>query len=233
MRIFTCDRPAWADLDLRQISFTSVSPISSCGQHRSVWCGCVTSFTHALRKIFYNLFTFKNIWELSSPALSVLAWDDLILILNYFRTINEVENQILTRDSKGITQEQLNEFRASFNHFDKSRLEIDNLFWLVDTMLISDWWTQYNTDRWLVDNLVFQIWSSEPRGVQELLDISWILCWSGQAGRDWLPENPLHRGPQRQWICSVRLLPRLHDQRINWCWHRRASHWQLQDLGRR
>merc|ERR1712203_151081 len=28
---------------------------------------------------------------------------------------------ILTRDSKGITQEQLNEFRASFNHFDKSR----------------------------------------------------------------------------------------------------------------
>jgi len=34
---------------------------------------------------------------------------------------NEVENQILTRDSKGITQEQLNEFRASFNHFDKSR----------------------------------------------------------------------------------------------------------------
>merc|ERR1711981_1069382 len=32
-----------------------------------------------------------------------------------------VENQILTRDSKGITQEQLNEFRASFNHFDKSR----------------------------------------------------------------------------------------------------------------
>merc|ERR1712080_730375 len=37
------------------------------------------------------------------------------------RTINEVENQILTRDSKGITQEQLNEFRASFNHFDKSK----------------------------------------------------------------------------------------------------------------
>ena len=41
-----------------------------------------------------------------------------------FRTINEVENQILTRDSKGITQEQLNEFRASFNHFDKSRFVI-------------------------------------------------------------------------------------------------------------
>lgn len=27
----------------------------------------------------------------------------------------------MTRDSKGITQEQLNEFRGSFNHFDKNR----------------------------------------------------------------------------------------------------------------
>lgn len=33
----------------------------------------------------------------------------------------QVENQILTRDSKGITQEQLTEFRSSFNHFDKNR----------------------------------------------------------------------------------------------------------------
>uniref|UniRef100_A0A8C5Q9F5 Actinin alpha 4 n=1 Tax=Leptobrachium leishanense TaxID=445787 RepID=A0A8C5Q9F5_9ANUR len=35
------------------------------------------------------------------------------------RTINEVENQILTRDAKGISQEQMHEFRVSFNHFDK------------------------------------------------------------------------------------------------------------------
>ena len=49
-------------------------------------------------------------------------WPLLIAIsFSVNRTINEVENQILTRDSKGITQEQLNEFRASFNHFDKSR----------------------------------------------------------------------------------------------------------------
>ena len=34
-------------------------------------------------------------------------------------TINEVENQILTRDAKGISQEQMQEFRASFNHFHK------------------------------------------------------------------------------------------------------------------
>lgn len=35
--------------------------------------------------------------------------------------LQQVENQILTRDSKGITQEQLTEFRSSFNHFDKNR----------------------------------------------------------------------------------------------------------------
>jgi len=34
-------------------------------------------------------------------------------------TINEVENQILMRDAKGLTQDQMNEFRASFNHFDR------------------------------------------------------------------------------------------------------------------
>ena len=41
-----------------------------------------------------------------------------------------MENQILTRDSKGITQEQLNEFRASFNHFDKSRYANFHSFFL-------------------------------------------------------------------------------------------------------
>jgi len=33
---------------------------------------------------------------------------------------NEVANQIYIRDSKGITNEQLNEFRSSFNHFDSN-----------------------------------------------------------------------------------------------------------------
>ncbi|XP_039294284.1 alpha-actinin, sarcomeric-like [Nilaparvata lugens] len=48
-----------------------------------------------------------------------VGWEQLLTSIN--RNINEVENQILTRDSKGITQEQLNEFRTSFNHFDKNR----------------------------------------------------------------------------------------------------------------
>lgn len=54
-----------------------------------------------------------------------VGWEQLLTSIN--RTINEVENQILTRDSKGITQEQLTEFRASFNHFDKNRTGTDLL----------------------------------------------------------------------------------------------------------
>ncbi|XP_040265607.1 alpha-actinin-3 [Bufo bufo] len=48
-----------------------------------------------------------------------VGWEQLLTTIA--RTINEVENQILTRDAKGISQEQMNEFRASFNHFDRKR----------------------------------------------------------------------------------------------------------------
>uniref|UniRef100_A0A8C6KMK0 Actinin alpha 4 n=1 Tax=Nothobranchius furzeri TaxID=105023 RepID=A0A8C6KMK0_NOTFU len=48
-----------------------------------------------------------------------VGWEQLLTTIA--RTINEVENQILTRDAKGISQEQLYEYRASFNHFDKVR----------------------------------------------------------------------------------------------------------------
>ncbi|CAG06356.1 unnamed protein product, partial [Tetraodon nigroviridis] len=46
-----------------------------------------------------------------------VSWEQLLTTIA--RTINEVENQILTRDAKGISQEQLYEYRSSFNHFDK------------------------------------------------------------------------------------------------------------------
>lgn len=54
-----------------------------------------------------------------------VGWEQLLTSIN--RTINEVENQILTRDSKGITQEQLTEFRSSFNHFDKNRTGMQHI----------------------------------------------------------------------------------------------------------
>uniref|UniRef100_A0A2K6F2M8 F-actin cross-linking protein n=1 Tax=Propithecus coquereli TaxID=379532 RepID=A0A2K6F2M8_PROCO len=48
-----------------------------------------------------------------------VGWEQLLTTIA--RTINEVENQILTRDAKGISQEQMSEFRASFNHFDRKK----------------------------------------------------------------------------------------------------------------
>uniref|UniRef100_A0A8C5BUA3 Actinin, alpha 4 n=1 Tax=Gadus morhua TaxID=8049 RepID=A0A8C5BUA3_GADMO len=46
-----------------------------------------------------------------------VGWEQLLTTIA--RTINEIDNQILTRDAKGISQEQLHEYRTSFNHFDK------------------------------------------------------------------------------------------------------------------
>ncbi|XP_065832776.1 alpha-actinin-like [Oscarella lobularis] len=37
------------------------------------------------------------------------------------RNVNDIENQILTRDSKGISEEKMQELRQSFNHFDKDK----------------------------------------------------------------------------------------------------------------
>uniref|UniRef100_A0A6Q2YWH7 Actinin, alpha 2b n=1 Tax=Esox lucius TaxID=8010 RepID=A0A6Q2YWH7_ESOLU len=44
-----------------------------------------------------------------------------LLLTTIARTINEIETQILTRDAKGISQEQMHEFRSSFNHFDRKK----------------------------------------------------------------------------------------------------------------
>lgn len=68
--------------------------------------------------LYSNCTTFCRYTQYTMETLRV-GWEQLLTSIN--RNINEVENQILTRDSKGITQEQLNEFRSSFNHFDKNR----------------------------------------------------------------------------------------------------------------
>ncbi|MGH0180495.1 UNVERIFIED_CONTAM: hypothetical protein FKN15_007737 [Acipenser sinensis] len=59
-----------------------------------------------------------------------VGWEQLLTTIA--RTINEIENQILTRDAKGISQEQLHEFRASFNHFDKGDAEFARIMSVVD-----------------------------------------------------------------------------------------------------
>ena len=59
------------------------------------------------------------VYEYSSSQTLRVGWEQLLTAVA--RNINEVECQILTRDSKGITNQQLEEFRRSFLHFDKSR----------------------------------------------------------------------------------------------------------------
>ncbi|VDO51463.1 unnamed protein product [Haemonchus placei] len=68
-------------------------------------------------------FVFENRKSRYSMESLRVGWESLITSIN--RTINELENQILLRDSKGISEEQINEYRASFNHFDKDRQGLD------------------------------------------------------------------------------------------------------------
>jgi actinin alpha len=68
-------------------------------------------------------YVFENPFTRYSMESLRVGWETLLTQIN--RTINECENQILTRDSKGIKEEQLNEFRGSFNHFDKSHGGLD------------------------------------------------------------------------------------------------------------
>uniref|UniRef100_A0A8B9LC80 Actinin, alpha 2b n=1 Tax=Astyanax mexicanus TaxID=7994 RepID=A0A8B9LC80_ASTMX len=69
-----------------------------------------------------------------------VGWE--LLLTTIARTINDIETQILTRDAKGISPEQMKEFRSSFNHFDrvllldpplnKSHMEFARIMMLVD-----------------------------------------------------------------------------------------------------
>uniref|UniRef100_A0A4W3JGD9 Actinin alpha 2 n=1 Tax=Callorhinchus milii TaxID=7868 RepID=A0A4W3JGD9_CALMI len=72
-----------------------------------------------------------------------VGWE--LLLTTIARTMNEIETQILTRDAKGITQEQMNEFRASFNHFDRVQCSVYPFQCLINgcQMLIYNkmlWW---------------------------------------------------------------------------------------------
>jgi actinin alpha len=53
---------------------------------------------------------------LSMPFLRV-AWEQLFTSLRY--SMNVIENQILLRDTKGLTAEQMDDLRACFRHFDR------------------------------------------------------------------------------------------------------------------
>ncbi|XP_056626860.1 alpha-actinin-2-like isoform X1 [Triplophysa dalaica] len=48
-----------------------------------------------------------------------VGWE--LLLTTIARTINDTETQILMRDAKGLSQQQLNDFRSSFTHFDRKK----------------------------------------------------------------------------------------------------------------
>lgn len=45
------------------------------------------------------------------------SWGQMVSAIS--RALNATENQILIRDSKGLTQDQMTEYRKSYNYFDK------------------------------------------------------------------------------------------------------------------
>lgn len=69
------------------------------------------------RSNILDLFVHCDFALLPLPQHIRVGWE--LLLTTIARTINEIETQILTRDAKGISQQQMNEFRSSFNHFDR------------------------------------------------------------------------------------------------------------------
>uniref|UniRef100_A0A8C6UPT3 Actinin alpha 4 n=1 Tax=Neogobius melanostomus TaxID=47308 RepID=A0A8C6UPT3_9GOBI len=74
-------------------------------------------------KLIQEALIFDNMYTQYTMEHLRVSWEQLLTTIA--RTISEIENQILTRDAKGISQEQLHEYRASFNHFDKCGLALN------------------------------------------------------------------------------------------------------------
>lgn len=62
---------------------------------------------------------YRNPYTTLSMESLRLGWEMIVTVVS--KTMNDVENQILTRDAKGISNQQLEEFRRSFLHFDRTR----------------------------------------------------------------------------------------------------------------
>lgn len=89
-----------------------------------------------------------------------MGWE--LLLTTIARTINEIETQILTRDAKGISQQQMNEFRSSFTHFDRVRPNFGYLFQRLNVRS-----------------------SAPPNPVLFFYTVSHPLLWSPAVEEDW------------------------------------------------
>lgn len=72
-----------------------------------------------LHKACHESMIFRNPYTRYSIDTLRAGWEQLVVLVH--RVVNEVENQILTRDSKGISGDQVSDYRRAFNHFDKKR----------------------------------------------------------------------------------------------------------------
>ena len=81
---------------------------------------CVCMYVCVCVCVYEQKYAFVHVTDTVSMLQGLRAnWSSLLLAIQ--RTRNETENQILIRDSKGLTEEQIREYRQSFDHFDRVR----------------------------------------------------------------------------------------------------------------
>ncbi|EDV23711.1 uncharacterized protein TRIADDRAFT_37811 [Trichoplax adhaerens] len=85
----------------------------------------IKAFGHNINEIFdiskkiHDAMIFENPYSKYTIESIRSMWDELINSVH--SSIQVVDNEKLARDSKGITNEQLQEFKQAFNHFDKDK----------------------------------------------------------------------------------------------------------------
>ncbi len=62
------------------------------------------------------------------------SWGQMIQAIN--RALNETKNQMLIRDSKNLSEEQISEYRKSFNYFDKVKGSHNHRFMINSELFI-------------------------------------------------------------------------------------------------
>uniref|UniRef100_A0A6I8SM57 Actinin alpha 2 n=1 Tax=Xenopus tropicalis TaxID=8364 RepID=A0A6I8SM57_XENTR len=117
-----------------------------------------------------------------------VGWE--LMLTTVARTINEVETQILTRDAKGITQEQINVFRSSFNHFDKKKNGL----------------MEHDDFRACLISMGYDLGEAEFARIMALVDPSGIGTISFQSFIDFMTRETAETDTSEQVIAAFRIL---------------------------
>jgi actinin alpha len=118
----------WIEHQHEQLQQLTIQVVGTLEQHQKKLEAMETSFAeyrpHIDELEKYNqqiqeCMIFENRHTPYTMEVIRVAWEQLNTQLT--RQIAEIKNQIYTLEKKGISEEQMNEFRAAFAHFDKSR----------------------------------------------------------------------------------------------------------------